>query len=67
MINKTQGVYVQSLLSKDTKNLLENFSKRTGYSQSFIIRTIVEVNLPLEVDRFMKKMEVAENEKTKTF
>lgn len=66
MINKNNGVYIQTLLGNDTKRLLEKFSKLSGYSQSFIIRTIVEVNLPLEVDRFIKKMEVA-NEKTKTF
>lgn len=65
MINKNQGVYIQTLLGNDTKKLLEKFSKLTGYSQSFIIRTIVEVNLPVEVDNFIKKMEVA-NEKTQT-
>lgn len=64
MINKKQGVYIQTLLGNDTKLLLEKFSKLTGYSQSFIIRTIVEVNLPIEVDRFIKKMEVVKNEKT---
>ena len=65
MINKNTGVYIQTLLGNDTKKLLEKFSKLTGYSQSFIIRTLVEVNLPIEVDRFIKKMEVA-NEKTQT-
>lgn len=65
MINKENGVYIQTLLGNDTKKLLEKFSKLSGYSQSFIIRTLVEVNLPIEVDRFIKKMEVA-NEKTQT-
>lgn len=67
MIDKTKGSYVRTLLSNETIELLKKFSKLTGYSQSFIIKTIVELQLPVEVDVFMKKMEVIKNAKTKTF
>lgn len=67
MIDKTKGSYVRTLLSNETIELLKKFSKLTGYSQSFIIKTLVEFHLPIEVDLFLKKKEVIKNEKTKTF
>lgn len=66
MIDKTKGAYVRTLLSNEAIELLKRFSKLTGYSQSFILKTIVEIQLPKEVDLFMQKMEVMKNEKTKT-
>lgn len=65
MIDKTKGSYVRTLLSVDTIELLKKFSKLTGYSQSFILKTIIELQLPKEVDEFQKRMEVL-NEKKKT-
>ena len=67
MIDKTKGSYVRTLLSNETIELLKRFSKLTGYSQSFILKTIIEVQLSQEVDLYLKKMEVINNEKTKTF
>lgn len=67
MIDKSKGSYVRTLLSNETIELLKKFSKLTGYSQSFIIKTIVEFQLPVEADVFMKKMEVMKNAKTKAF
>lgn len=57
-INKNKGVYVKTLLSWPCKALLERFSRLSGYSESYIIRTLVEINLPLEVDKYINKMEV---------
>lgn len=65
MIDKTKGSYVRTLLSNETIELLKRFSKLTGFSQSFILKTIVEIQLPREVELFQKKMEVMTNEKTK--
>lgn len=64
-INRNKGSYCKTLLSLDTIELLKKFSKLSGYSQSYILKTIIEIQLPKEVDLFIKKMEVL-NEKTKT-
>lgn len=63
MINKENGIYVQTLLSKPCKALLERFSAISGYSQSFIIKTIVEVQLPREVEKFVAMQKEVKNEK----
>lgn len=51
-INKDKGLYVQTLLDKPLNELLERFSTISGYSKSFIIKTILSVYLPLEVEKF---------------
>lgn len=65
MINKENGVYIQTLLDWDLKALLEQFSKEIGYSQSFIIRTILGLYLPLEVQKYRDKKEAKYETKKK--
>lgn len=65
MAIKSENKIVSVKFSPLTYELIKKFSNITGYSYSRICQIIVDDHLPCEVEKYLKKMEVLNETKTK--